>query len=339
MLMWYIYTCRCVELACNSRRQRKRRRRLLESQSLLGGVIEHKNHGSANGTESIRSETLVERSSTFVSNDTSETVSGTPVEALFHRLFGLHLEATTDGVKGIGGGGGAKDSGLGGSKGGQHTHETKVIFVRVDANDGVEGSELYATISDDTHDRDAESVVEGQEATLLDRLAEAIAEAAEIALARADIGGETGTGVIQGVDDGQRSGTGSTTRRKIGAEKLPELGLGVVLGEQLLDLILERQIEGLGGKITDDVGSVTAPERLHALLGLDTSETVANAGVARDLTGSDLGIRILRLDNELDALDRCSCGFGDRTGPAAEQEIRHEIGIIRHGWKVSSSSS
>jgi len=323
----------CVELACKRKDERSKRSRLLESQSLLGRVVEHKNHGGTDGTESVRDESLVERTNTFVGNDASEAVSGSLVEALFRGLLGLHLEATADGIKGISGGGGAKDSGLGGGKCGDHAHDAKVILVGVQADDGVESAELDATICDDTHDRDAESVVQGEETSLLDGLGDAIAEAVEITLAGADIGGETGTGVIQGVDDGQGGGTSGTTGGEIGTEKLPEFGLGVVLGEQLLDLVLEGQVEGLGGEVTDDVGSVAAPERAHALLGLDTSEGVANAGVARDLTGSDLRVGILGLDNELDALDGSSCGLGDRAGRTAEQEIHHEIRLVRHGWK------
>lgn len=298
--------------------------RLLVPQGLLGGVVEHKNHSGTNGTEGVGGETFVESSNSFVGDDASEAVRGSFVEALFRGLLGLHLEATTDGIERVSGGGGAKDGGLCRTEGREHSHEAEVILVGVEADDGIESSELNAAISDDTHDRDTESVVESADAALGDGLLDAIAEAVEITLAGSDIGGETGTGVIEGVDDGEGRGTGGTTGGEVGSEKLPELSLGVVFGEKLLDGILEGQIESLGGEITNNVSSVTTPESANALLGADTSESVANTGVSGHLAGADLGVGILCLDNQLDALDRGGGRLGDGTRSTSQGEIHQE---------------
>ena len=82
------------------------------------------------------------------------------------------------------------------TEGREHSHEAEVILVGVEADDGIESSELNAAISDDTHDRDTESVVESADAALGDGLLDAIAEAVEITLAGSDIGGETGTSIF-----------------------------------------------------------------------------------------------------------------------------------------------
>jgi hypothetical protein len=44
------------------------------------------------------------------------------------------------------------------------------------------------------------------------------------------------------------------------------LSLGVVGAEDFLVDILEGEVEGLGGEVSDDVGSVTSPEGSEALL-------------------------------------------------------------------------
>ena len=73
-----------------------------------------------------------------------------------------------------------------------------------------------------------------------------------------------------------------------------------------------------------------APEGTDSLLGGDAAEAVDDAGVAFDLTGDNLGVSILRLDKELDALDGGSAGLGDSAGDAARKEVHEEI---RHGVK------
>merc|ERR1712167_338743 len=95
-------------------------------------------------------------------------------------------------------------------------------------------------------------------------------------------------------------------------EELPEVGLRAVLGEELLDAVLERQVEGLGREVTNDVRQVTTPERSKALLGQDAAEAVADAGVPRHLAGHDAGVGILRLNDELHTLDGSGERLGDR---------------------------
>jgi len=318
---------------CESKAEKKS---LLEAQSLLGGVVKHQHHRGTDGTESIGGETLVKRPHALVLDNAREAMAGALIQTVFRGLLGLHLEAATNGIEGVSGGGGAQHSGLGGGEGGQHTHDAKIIFVRVQANDGIEGAELDTTVGNNTHDGDTETVVEGQETALGDGLSEAIAEAFEITLAGTDIGSEAGTGVIQGVDDGEGRGTGGTAGREIRAEELPELCLGIVSGEQLLDLILEGKIEGLGWEITDNVGAVATPEGAHALLGLDTSEGIANAGVTGHLARSNSRVGVLCLDDQLDTLDGGRGGLGDSAGPTSQKEIHQKTGLVATGFSVTA---
>ncbi len=155
-------------------------------------------------------------------------MSGSLVQALLRGLLGLHLETTTDGIEGVGGGGRTQHGGLGGGKRRDHSHNSEVVLVGVQADNGIEGSELHTTISDDTHNRDTETVIQSKDTSLLHGLLDAIAETVEITLSGSDIRCQTGTGIIQGVDNGQGRGTSGTTGREIRAKKLPEIGLGVV---------------------------------------------------------------------------------------------------------------
>ena len=67
----------------------------------------------------------------------------------------------------------------------------------------------------------------------------------------------------------------------------------------------------LGREIADNVGQVAAPEGRDALLRGNTGEAVHDARVALDLAGADLGVRVLRLDDQLDALDGSRQGLSD----------------------------
>ena len=65
-----------------------------------------------------------------------------------------------------------------------------------------------------------------------------------------------GTAVIERVDECERKGSSNTTRQDVLAELLI---LRSVLGglEHGLNGVLESEVQGLGGEVTDDVGHVT----------------------------------------------------------------------------------
>eukprot|EP00965_Chrysotila_dentata_P252374 6210649-Pleurochrysis_carterae.AAC.5 len=69
--------------------------------------------------------------------------------------------------------------------------------------------------------RDAEAVVHGEEAAALDGLHEAVDEARELRVARADIRREARPCVVERVDDCERAGAGEAARCDIGQEKRP----------------------------------------------------------------------------------------------------------------------
>ena len=87
----------------------------------------------------------------------------------------------------------------------------------------------------------------------------------------------------------------ATTTDSQQQKRKPFIGNFSHLGEKLLDVVLEGEVEGLGGEVTDAVGDVSAPEGTEALLRVHAGEAVADAGVAGDLPGDNLGVGILGL--------------------------------------------
>jgi hypothetical protein len=104
------------------------------------------------------------------------------------------------------------------------------------------------------------------------------------------------------------------------------LGVTVTLllvGEHGLVGVAESEVQGLGGEVTDDVGSVTSPERDDTLVGGGTLEAVGDTGVlVRQATS--LKHLILVLDEELDALNGGSSGLRDGGGDTTHQEVDNE---------------
>ena len=75
-------------------------------------------------------------------------------------------------------------------------------------------------------------------------------------------------------------------------------------GTQRSNTTTSARLYSLGGEVADDVGQVTAPESGDTLLGGDAREAVHDARVALHLAGANLRVGVLRLDDELNALNR-----------------------------------
>ena len=74
-------------------------------------------------------------------------------------------------------------------------------------------------------------------------------------------------------------------------------------------MALEGEVQGLGGEVTDDVGQVTAPEGLDALLGQGALGAVDDAGV-RTVQATLLDHLVLVLDQQLKT--NLELGFASR---------------------------
>jgi hypothetical protein len=99
-----------------------------------------------------------------------------------------------------------------------------------------------------------------------------------------------GTGEVEGVDEAKGGGSSSTAGGQVAGKVSPELGVFVnTAQEHLLVLVLEGEVEGLGGEVPDHVGKVTTPEAAESLFLGDTGEAV------NDTCGPENKIALIRL--------------------------------------------
>ena len=214
-----------------------------------------------------------------------------------------HHHTTTDGVKGV-----RSETGRGGDSPAEEERGEEVALKRTNEDDGLDRvveTEVETTVDNDTNDGGNETTVETGNTVRSEGLAVDVNETVELALAtlgsRLVVVGETGTGVVERVDEEERRGTGGTTLFRVrGFSDIPEgfsaaaaadtyrgdvtsepLPVAVLLleAEHGLEVVLEGEVEGLGGEVTDDVGGVAAPERSKTLVSVGALEAVNDARV------------------------------------------------------------
>jgi len=138
---------------------------------------------------------------------------------------------------------------------------------------------------------------------LLEDLHDAVDESTELTVTTGtNISSKTGSGEIKRVHDSERSGTSGTTGSAVTDEELNGFFLGIVWVEYLLVIVLESEVKGLCGEITDDVSQVTSPERSKTLLLDDSLEAVDDTVIS--VLYLDGGRSVLHLQKELDSLNR-----------------------------------
>jgi hypothetical protein len=227
-----------------------------------------------------------------------------------------------------------------------------------DRLDGVVHAEVETTVDDNTEDGRTETTVKTGNTVRGKGLLVDVDEAVELALTTLLGGlvvvGKTGTGVVQGVDEKEGSGTGGTTGRQVTGHPLGVTVALLLVTEHGLELVTEGKVQGLGGEVTDDVGSVTTPKSNGTLIGHGALEAVANAVVLAvkttlldhlilHVTNAPVRIRrnekkkkkkkgwgvffltYLVLGKVLDTLNGGSRGLGDGGGDTTHHEINHEV--------------
>lgn len=104
-----------------------------------------------------------------------------------------------------------------------------------------------------------------------------------------------------------------TTRGQV-AQHPHAIAITVLLEtEHLLELVAEGKVQGLSREVSDDVGSVTTPQRHGALVGHGALEAFANA-IVTAIETARLDHLILVLDEKLDTLDGGGSGLRDGGG-------------------------
>jgi len=230
---------------------------LRRSEIHLHFVVHNQDKGSTSTSENVGKSTLEEGLGSFIGDDLSEAVSGTLVKDFL--LTRLHHQSSSDGIKGI-----REETGEGSDDlGNDEFEEDGGLGVSQDGSlSGIVTTEVAGSVGNDTEDRDTETLVETLNTVNSSNLVDTVDETVELSIRSTltDISSKSSSGEIEGIDEHQRSSTSSTTGSEVTEEELPEFGLGVVGAENLLVGILEGEVKGLSGEISDDVSEVTSPE-------------------------------------------------------------------------------
>ena len=189
-----------------------------------------------------------------------------------------HHHTTTDSVQRI-----RSDTSTSGDSPAEQEGGEEVTLKRTNENnrlDGVVHAEVQTTVDNYTKNGGHETTVEtsntiGSEGLLVD-IDETVELTVTTLLGVLSIIGKTGTGIVERVDEEERSSTGSlflllekfsevinsATYTAGGQVAHHPLKITITLlleGEHGLVGITESEVKGLGGEVTDNVGSVTSP--------------------------------------------------------------------------------
>jgi len=188
--------------------------------SLLEGLSEHQDlhlivdgqHTSTSDTtENVGTRTLEERLDTLLGNDLATGIEG---RLVLNGLTRGHHHTTTDGVQGV-----RSNTGTGGDTPSEKEGSKEVTLKRTDENDRLDRivhTEVETTVDDNTSDGRTETTVETGNTIRSEGLLVDIDQTVELTLTTSlgvlVVVGETGTGVIQGVDEKEGSSTGSLAK-------------------------------------------------------------------------------------------------------------------------------
>lgn len=170
-------------------------------------IVDGEHTGTGNTTEDVGTGTLEEGLGALLGDDLGE---GIERRLVLDGLTRGHHHAAADSVKGVRG-----DTGTSGDQPAESERSEEVVGELAGEDDGLDRvvhAEVQTTVDDDTGDGGTETAVETGNTIGSEGLAVDIHQSVELALAVAlgglGVVGETGTGIVEGVDEEERSGTG-----------------------------------------------------------------------------------------------------------------------------------
>ena len=210
-------------------------------------------------------------------------------------LARCHHHTTTDGIERV-----RADTSTSGDSPAEQERSQEVTLEGSDEQDRLDRivhSEVQTAVDDDTGNGRTETTVETKDTIASKSISVDIDEAVELTSTSGfgilGIVGQTSTGVVEGVDEEQRSSSGSLFELAIRHEsnfksvpyttggKIAHHPLGITIPVLLerkhrLVCITEGEVERLGREVTDDIGSVTTPQRGDTFVGGGTSEALSD---------------------------------------------------------------
>ena len=245
-------------------------------------------------------------------------------------LGGFDLETTLHSVEWVGDYSGTGNCNLGDSEFGGKTDGGEILLVRVEGLESILKTELGSTVDDNSDGGRSDSVVKGHKSVGLDSLPDAVKHTV-VLLFLSKISSEHGSDIDKRVNNGVGGSSGGSTGSDLRSSKFSEFSLLVVLGEHLLDVVFESQVEGGSGHVSNAVGKVTTPEGRRSEFGYVTLESISHTSVSLHFPRNDTGVGILVLDCELHLLQRSREGLGDGSGDTSGSQVDERVSV-RHDY-------
>lgn len=276
---------------------------------------------TGNTSEDISTSTLEEGEGTFLGDNLLGTIDGTVV---LDGLTGGHHHSSSDGIDGI------RSQTSEDGNGPANTEVNVEVVLQVTGEQGLDGvveTEVKTSVDNDTDARDNETSVEtgntiGGEGLFVDIDQTAVLLLTTL-LGRLQVIGQFGSGEIQRVDEGEGDGTSQTTGSHVSSEP-DSVTVFFLFIEHSLEGILEGEVQGLSGEVSQDIGPVTLPESLSTFFVEDSLGTVGNTGIS-SVQSTLLDHFVLILNSHLDNFNGRGNGLGDGGGDTTGQEILNEI--------------
>lgn len=297
----------------------------ISDEIILDHIVEDKDESTTSTSENVGEASLEEGFTTLLLEDLSNAIHGTVVKLIFSSLTSGHHESSSNGIKWVG----DDTSNVGDDLGVDELLDEEGLLVvgEEDLFTSIESTEVGGSVSDDTNDGDTETSVETLDTVLLEVLDEAVNETGEFSiLSGTNISGESGSSEVEWVDDGEGSGTCSTTRGHVTNEEHTWLGLWIIWAEDLLVEVFAGEVKSLSWEVTNNVGEVTSPEGTGSLLSDDSLEAVTNSVVS--LISWDVLVSILDLEEELDSLNWGDESLRDGSGNTGNHEVLKETCLL-----------
>ncbi|KAH3663715.1 hypothetical protein OGAPHI_005116 [Ogataea philodendri] len=300
---------------------------LLTKQNHLQLVVHGDNTSRSNTSQNVSTGTLEQGLNTTSSNDLGESIETVLV------LDGLtrgHHHSSSDSVQWV-----SSSRSTSGNSPTKQEGSNEAALKRTNQNDRLKGvveTEVKTSVDNDTDDRWQETSVKTGDTVSSKSLSVNVNKTIELSLTTLrglSVVCQSGSGVIQRVNEEQRSGTSKTTGSQVTSEPWP-VTLLLLETKHLLELVLESKVQSLGWEVSDNVGGVTFPERRETLLSESSLETFTNTVVS--LSESTLFDHlVLVLDQKFDSLDWGGTGLSDSGGDTSHHEVDEERGLVfRH---------
>ena len=288
---------------------------------LLEGIEAGEDTSAGNSSEDVGTGSLHQGHEALVLHDLREAVDGSLV---LDGGSGGHHHTTTNGVDGVGHQARSNGDTVTQAEG----QKKSSVGSEEDGLEGIVKTEIHSTVDENADARNDESSVESLDTVGLEGLTVDVDETVVLTFASLALGvvGQTGTGVIERIDEREGERSREAAGQDVGTELL---GVGRIFRdvEHRLDLILEREVESLRREVTQAIGQISSPQGIDALA-RDGPRGAVDDAFVRLVETALTDHLILILDEQLDALDGRGHGLGGDGGDSRKGETLRESQLL-----------